>query len=116
MSDRKRVLVVEDDENVRTSLAALLQGAGYEVVEANGVDAARKVIASQTLHAAVLDRYLGNLLGTDLIAELRQTQPGIVIAIVSGDPTHVAAADIRMTKSDTPSILLDQLRKRLGGS
>jgi DNA-binding response OmpR family regulator len=116
MSERPRILIVEDDDNVRLSLVVFLENDGYEVVEASDVAGARHVIESTTVQAAVLDRYLGNVLGTDLIAELRERHPGIVIAVVSGDSSATPGADIRMTKSEHPSFLLRELRRRLGRS
>ena len=42
---RKRVLIVDDDESLRRVLAALLEAAGYEVIEAsNGREALKRAI------------------------------------------------------------------------
>ena len=112
MSGRARVLLLDDDENVRVALGAIFENEGYEVLEAATLSEARRLMASTTFDAAVLDRYLGNAHGTDLIAELRSAFPAIVIAIVSGDSATAATADINQTKSDPPSVLLTEFARR----
>ncbi|MCK4659195.1 MAG: response regulator [Phycisphaerae bacterium] len=45
MSDKAKILIIDDDEDYRTSTRALLEGEGYEVLEADcgrkGLEAAR---------------------------------------------------------------------------
>ena len=112
MSGRARILLLDDDENVRVALGAILENEGYDVVEAATLSEARQLMGSTRFDAAVLDRYLGNAHGTDLIEELRSAFPSILIAIVSGDRATAATADINQTKSDPPSLLLTEFARR----
>ncbi|MDQ6799572.1 MAG: response regulator [Acidobacteriota bacterium] len=108
-----RILVVEDDENSRKAVSALLEMAGYVVVGAKSLEEARQCIGTDRFEAAVVDRFLGNSVGTDLIGELRAAFPEIVVAVVSGDPDYDTGADITVTKSASPAQLLQALQQRL---
>ena len=116
MSDAPRILVVEDDENVRISLLAFLEADGYQTNSAASYEEAIHAISASAFQAAILDRFLGKLLGTDLITALRASNPQIVIVVVSGDPSPVPGADLRFTKSENPAVILRELRRRLGRS
>ena len=66
------VLLVDDDERVRTAVARMISFLGCTVVTADSVAAARRTCASRPrLDLAIVDVDLGDGLGTDLIDELR---------------------------------------------
>ena len=55
----KRVLIVEDDEDVRSALAALLEGEGYSVVEAaHGAEALTQLRSRDEICLIVLDLWM----------------------------------------------------------
>ena len=85
-----RVLVVEDDDFARVTVAGALKSEGFEVVEAvAGVEAAIDVARTHELDVAVLDLDLGTgPTGIDLAYGLRKVQPdiGIVILTSFSDP------------------------------
>jgi DNA-binding NarL/FixJ family response regulator len=85
-----RVLVAEDDDFARVTVAGALKSEGFEVVEAvAGVEAAIDVARTHELDVAVLDLDLGTgPTGIDLAYGLRKVQPdiGIVILTSFSDP------------------------------
>lgn len=102
-----RILLVDDEENVRISTVAVLEHGGHEVVEAGTLEAARRSLTQTQFDVVILDRNLGSEKGTDLIETLRACCPGIRIAVLSGDTTGaIVGADITLTKSESPSALL----------
>lgn len=85
-----RVLVVEDDDFTRVTVAGALKSEGFEVLAAVGeVEAAIDVARAGPLDVAVLDLDLGaGPTGIDLAFGLRKVQPeiGIVVLTSFSDP------------------------------
>ncbi|MDP6475459.1 MAG: ATP-binding protein [Alphaproteobacteria bacterium] len=82
----ERILVVEDDADVRKLTVALLSGLGYEIVEADSAQAALEVMA----HAGAIDLLLsdvvlpGALNGPRLAAEIQRRHPTIKTVFMTG--------------------------------
>lgn len=87
-----RVLLIEDDEAFRQSLAAMVVRLGYDVVEAESVKEARQVLADAEPDIVILDLGLpdGNGLELRLDDGLDTQTPFIV---VSGDASTSAVRD-----------------------
>jgi two-component system KDP operon response regulator KdpE len=83
----RRVLVIEDDPDVRRLIADALRGAGLDVVPAvDGAQALRTALA-RTPAAVVLDISLPDFDGAQFVARWRERRPEsseVPIVIVSG--------------------------------
>jgi CheY-like chemotaxis protein len=74
---KRRILVVDDDVDVRRSLGQTLTMAGYEVMEAaNGNEAVRRWLGSNGGDLVILDLFMPDKNGLELIVELRAHSPG----------------------------------------
>jgi DNA-binding response OmpR family regulator len=73
MADTPTVLVLDDDEGVRTSMASLLELYGYGAVTASTLDEARTLLGNTTVQAQILDVVLkeGGT-GLDLLRTIRE--------------------------------------------
>jgi len=82
----KRVLVVDDDANVREMTARMLRAEGHEVLAASTLAEARAILDDDQVHldALVTDVVLGGEQGTDLIAPCRKSRPEMRIVVTSG--------------------------------
>ncbi|MFW6206464.1 MAG: ATP-binding protein, partial [Gemmatimonadota bacterium] len=80
------VLVVEDDDAVRAVAVRILEGAGYEVIEASDGEAARAVLrdSGAEVRLLVTDVILPDTVGPELAAELTMGRPGLEILYMSG--------------------------------
>ena len=68
-----KVLVVEDDQNIRNLLEVRLRGMGHRVIVAGSADEALSVLAEKGVpDVAVVDVVMPGRSGLDLVAELRQ--------------------------------------------
>ena len=79
------VLLVDDEELVRTSTADMLSDLGYIVIEAvSGEDALKLVNAGEPIDLLVTDHLMPGISGTDLARELRTVRPKLPVLLVSG--------------------------------
>ena len=79
-----RILVVDDEEDIRLLLREVLEDAGYEVVEAgNGDEALRRYWATPT-DLVITDIVLPGKGGMEIIRELRRQTPEVPIIVMSG--------------------------------
>jgi DNA-binding response OmpR family regulator len=72
MSAETRVLIVEDDENLRLALQDNLENEGYDVRTAACADDARKALAADAFDVIVLDIMLPDSDGYRLCGEIRE--------------------------------------------
>jgi two-component system phosphate regulon response regulator OmpR len=80
----ERILIVEDDRDVRQSMAEYLQGHGYEVAAAEGGEAMRKALAAAAPDVVLLDLNLPGEDGLSLARWLRAEHAGVAIIMVTG--------------------------------
>ena len=91
----KTILVVEDDRDVRESALAVIEGAGYRVLEAaNGDDAYRLLLAHPDLRIDLLFTDVvmpGRLDGIDLANAARGLRPRLQVLYATGFANLVRA-------------------------
>jgi len=79
------LLLVDDDELVRSGTAAMLGDLGYRVIEAAGGAPALDLLRSDApVDALVTDFLMHGMTGGDLLAAARQTRPGLPVLVVTG--------------------------------
>ena len=83
-----RVLLVEDHEPTRLSLARLLMHRYYEVITAGSVSEARSLASSNDFQILISDIGLPDGNGYDLMMELRKTRPVKGIALTGYGMEH----------------------------
>jgi two-component system response regulator PilR (NtrC family) len=124
MDKPARILIIDDDENIRKVLQTILEDEGY-VVEA--ADTAKKGIERSEnafYNLALIDVRLPDMEGIELLTKLRETKPKMRKIIVTGYPTLQNAvsavnkgADAYVMKPfDVERILLtikEQLKKQV---
>ena len=100
---RRTVLVVEDEEQVRTAVKEWLEQAGYEVIDAsNGRDALDAAAAADTPIDLVLsDVVMPGMNGRQFVDELTLTSGPIPVVYMSGYPNPVHP----FSETDGPTLL-----------
>lgn len=82
-----RILLIDDEESVRKSLAFILEDEGYVVdVAENGQEAIRKSKAN-LYNLALVDVRLPDMDGISLLPQMRETVPKMVKIVVTGYPS-----------------------------
>ena len=84
---KTRILVIDDDENIRMVLKTLLEDEGYMVDTAeNGYEAIGKS-KEGFYNLALIDIKLPDMEGTKLLTAMKETFPPMVKIMVTGFPT-----------------------------
>lgn len=82
---KKRILIVDDDQDFRLQQRMQLEAAGFEVVEAEGCDKARQMIDSASFDLAMVDLMMEEMDGGfALCHELKRKKPGVPVIMVTG--------------------------------
>jgi DNA-binding response OmpR family regulator len=121
----KRVLVVDDDQLVRTTAKTILERAGYTVSVAGDGNGAIAEMSREEADLVVLDIIMPDKEGIETLLHLKRDHPGVkVIAISSGGRkgiddflmiAHRFGADAALKKPIRPQVLLAQAANLLNG-
>jgi len=120
MNKHARILVVDDDENIRNTMKAILESEGYTVdVAANGMEAIKR--SEETAYnVALLDIRLPDMEGVELLKLIKDSVPRTRKIMVTGYPSMqnaVAAlnknADAYMVKPVDIEKLLNMVKEQL---
>ena len=79
-----RLLVVDDDPEVRATLAQMLSEAGHSVDSVASGHSALAAIGTEQFDLVVSDYLMPEMSGAELISEARQVRPDLPFLIVSG--------------------------------
>ena len=101
--ERKRILVVDDEEGIRTALGKMLTMTGYEVLLAANGEEATRLWRERGVDLVILDVFMPLKDGVETMVELRARAPRLPILVMSGGGTK------------TPMDLLPEA-KRLGAT
>ncbi len=93
LAQRLRVLVVDDERNIRATLAICLEGFGCLVTEAASAAAALEVLRLSPFDLAFVDLRLGADSGLDLVPRLLAERPGLDIVIITAYATFDTAVE-----------------------
>ncbi|MFA6584046.1 MAG: ATP-binding protein [Elusimicrobiaceae bacterium] len=71
MDGKAKILIVDDDDNLRDTLADLLEMEGFEVFQAASGAEAMSLVASQFFHVILMDFNLSDKTGIEVIRDIR---------------------------------------------
>jgi len=87
MGERTRIIIVDDDEGIRETLAAILQEEGYQVDTAESGKEAIEKTDAKFYNLALIDIRLPDIEGIDLLKQIKDTVPKVRKIIITGYPT-----------------------------
>lgn len=79
-----RVLVIDDQSDVRTMISIVLRINHFEIVEAATAQAGLKAFEEADFDLAIVDIFLQGSNGSDLIATMRERVPDLPVIAISG--------------------------------
>src|SRR3954464_8082778 len=71
----KRLLVVDDEEGIRTVLGRYLKGRGYDVLTASGAQAAIDLLDQQRFSLLICDVRMPGMTGVELVPKAHDMDP-----------------------------------------
>ena len=89
MSRPWRILVADDEANVRDVIVELLQLLGHDVVPAGGGIEALELYRSQEFDLVLTDLGMPDRSGWEVVAEIRQSNPRVPIVLATGWGTQI---------------------------
>jgi two-component system KDP operon response regulator KdpE len=115
----ERILVCDDDPQIRRALSLILREAGYEVLIASTAEEALDGAAAGGPHLAIVDLLLPDHHGIELCRRLREWTaiPILVLSAISDEQTKIEAlhhgADDYVTKPFGPGELVARVKAAL---
>jgi two-component system nitrogen regulation response regulator NtrX len=88
-----RVLVVDDEADIRASLKMILEYEGLEMIEAASGPEALAKIGSEAPDAVLLDIKMPRVDGLEVLAEIAKTRPDLPVVMISGHGTVATAVE-----------------------
>ncbi|ACV67845.1 sigma-54-dependent transcriptional regulator [Desulfohalobium retbaense] len=82
-----RILVVDDELDIRVSLSGILEDEGHTVMEADSGEAGLTAMAGKEIDLVFLDIWLPGMDGLAVLERLRQEWPDIPVIMISGHGT-----------------------------
>ncbi len=112
------VLVVDDNEAIRTSVAELLRTTGYRVAEAEDGATALEVLASHKVGVLVLDLRMPGVDGLKVLDTLTDPPPVIITSAFVLDLDEQQRVDakifVQLVKPFHPRRLIDAVASAIG--
>lgn len=115
-----RILVVEDEKEIRELMALHLLRQGYKVRECASAEDALTEMGSQPYSLVVLDWMLPGMSGIDIVGVLRSKEPapGVLMVTARAEPADIVqglerGADDYLTKPFEPGIFLARVKALL---
>jgi DNA-binding NtrC family response regulator len=109
-----KILVVDDEERIRTLLAIMLNGTGHQVFQAGNGRAALELLESTPVDLVISDVRMDEMGGFDLLAAIRERQLGCPVIFITAYATldssiealRLGAADYLVKPFDENGVIL----------
>ncbi|MGO9451406.1 MAG: UDP-3-O-acyl-N-acetylglucosamine deacetylase [Candidatus Binataceae bacterium] len=118
------VLVVDDEERIRSSLRGILSDEGFRVVDTGDAPGVMDLIHRETPAIVLLDVWMPDVDGIELLRRIKAEQPAVPVIMISGHAniqsavaaTKLGAADFIQKPFSVSSLLASISRALDGGS
>jgi CheY-like chemotaxis protein len=88
------ILLIDDEESVRRVFKAALEQAGYHVLTAEDGKHGLRLLEHQSVDLILVDIFMPEMDGLELIPVVRKTRPAIKIIAISGGSERMNQLDI----------------------
>jgi DNA-binding NtrC family response regulator len=84
VQEKRRILVVDDQESMRTLLQDMLEVIGYEVTLSEGGDQALSLVQSSNFDLVLSDLNMPGMDGAALLKAIKASLPELPVVIITG--------------------------------
>src|SRR5256884_1332014 len=88
-----RILVVDDERTLRESCHSVLQAEGYNVVVCGRGNEARDTLRRRPFDITLVDWFMGEVPGNELLQTGLATNPGTIVIIMTGNPSVASSLE-----------------------
>jgi DNA-binding NtrC family response regulator len=78
-----RILIVDDEDNIRQGLTDALQGQGYEIEQASSGESALEHLRTGAFHLVLVDLVMEGMDGIEVLREIKNRWPGTEVVIIT---------------------------------
>ena len=93
------ILIVDDDPQMRKTLANLLRREGYVTAEADGGEQAGQLLGEELFDLVITDLHMEPVSGLDLLRAIKQTNPELEVIVVTAFGTIETAVEAMKLKA-----------------
>jgi UDP-3-O-acyl N-acetylglucosamine deacetylase len=90
------ILIVDDEEKIRTTLRGVLSDEGFRVLDTDGTTKILELVETERPQLVILDIWMPQIDGIELLERIKVQQPELPVIIISGHGTIETA--VRATK------------------
>lgn len=94
----KKILVIDDEEQIRELLVAILEREGFEVTLATNGDEATRLLRKFLPDLVITDLIMPGKEGLETIMELRRSHPGLPVIAISGGGRNGTGDYLKLAK------------------
>ncbi|MBX0329776.1 response regulator transcription factor [Oscillochloris sp. ZM17-4] len=120
MSDSSNILVVDDEQNIRLTLSALLRRAGHTVTTASSGEEAVSLFNSESFDLMLVDLQMTGINGIQVVEALRARELNTEVIVLTGHGSLESAIEgihhgifDYMLKTSDPSQIIDRVAAAL---
>lgn len=93
MTESLKILVVDDERDIREGIERILKRMGYSVLKADRGEAALEILEKETIDLAILDLKMPGMDGMELHHRIQVIDEKIIVIIITGYATIETAID-----------------------
>jgi two-component system, NtrC family, response regulator HydG len=90
---KTKILIIDDEENMRSTLSDLLSGEGHEIFTSESYDSALKIISKEAPDLIFADVLLGDRTGIEILSQIKIMGIRCPVIMITGNPSIDSASD-----------------------
>ena len=87
------ILIVDDEKNMRISLATVMKDEGYETIAAESAEEALEMLKTEPCFLVITDARLGGMSGYEFLKEMSKSKPDLPILMITAYATPKLAVE-----------------------
>ena len=92
-TNKSAILIIDDDANLRKTLADILTAKGYQPLAAKDGSEGLSLLGQHTVHLALVDLRLPDISGLEVLHRIRDDHPHTEVIILTGNATLASAIE-----------------------
>ncbi len=119
MADKKKIMVVDDEEAIRMLYEEEFEDEGYEVISCSNGDEALELFEKEKPDLVILDIAMPGISGLEVLSKMKEESPSTPVIMSTAyshykDDFYTYVADAYIVKSPDLTELKDKVKELLG--